>query len=176
MHRIPAAPKLIAVAGGITMLAVFPRPVALAAALVMCLALFPLARLGPRYMWQALRPALVLGAVLTGFHWFTDGLGAAVAPVGQLLVGVVAAGLLVFTTRVTDLVAVLGRLLGPRVELLLALTIRCIPTVTLTVRSTREACWARGQKASPVRVLPTVLVRLIRDADLIGEAIAARGL
>ncbi|MBS4104737.1 energy-coupling factor transporter transmembrane protein EcfT, partial [Tsukamurella paurometabola] len=101
---------------------------------------------------------------------------AAVGPVGQLVVGVLAGNLLVFTTRASDLAALAGRVLGWRVELLVALTIRSIPTVIAVVRQTREAAWARGQRASLVRVLPTVLVRLIRDADLLGEALAARGL
>ncbi|MDF0531788.1 energy-coupling factor transporter transmembrane protein EcfT [Tsukamurella sp. 8F] len=176
IHRIPPGAKLIAVASGITALAFVPRWQLLVAALILILALFPVAQLGPRYAWQAMRPALVLSVVLTAFHWLTDGLGAAVSPVGQLIIGIVAANLLVFTTRVTDLVNVIGRVAGPRVELMLALTIRCIPTVALVVRSTREACWARGQRVSIIRVLPTVLVRLIRDADLVGEALVARGL
>ena len=63
-----------------------------------------------------------------------------------------------------------------RDHLLVALTIRSIPTVIAVVRQTREAAWARGQRASLIRVLPTVLIRLIRDADLLGEALAARGI
>ncbi|MBS4104461.1 energy-coupling factor transporter transmembrane protein EcfT, partial [Tsukamurella paurometabola] len=101
---------------------------------------------------------------------------AAVGPVGQLVVGVLAGNLLVFTTRASDLAVIAGRVLGWRVELLLALTIRSIPSVIAVVRQSREAAWARGQRVSLVRVLPTVLVRLIRDADLLGEALAARGM
>jgi biotin transport system permease protein len=174
VHAAPAPLKLLLVAGLITALAVFPRPVPLAVSLLVVALMFPIARLGPRYLWRALRPALFLGAVLTVFHLVTTGWQAAIGPVGQLLVGVVVANLLVFTTRVSDLVALFGR--WPRVELLLALTIRSIPEVAAVVRQTREAAWARGQRTSVVRVLPTVLVRLIRDADLLGEALSARGL
>ncbi|RDH10951.1 energy-coupling factor transporter transmembrane component T family protein [Tsukamurella pulmonis] len=180
LHRLPAAVKLVAMLALVTFLAIFPRPVPLAVAALAVAALFPVARLGPVYLWRALRPALVFAAVLTAFYilsqGISDGARAAVGPVGQLVVGVLAGNLLVFTTRATDLAALAGRVLGWRVELLVALTIRSIPTVIAVVRQTREAAWARGQRASLIRVLPTVLIRLIRDADLLGEALAARGI
>ena len=176
LHRAPAPAKLATVALLITALAIFPRPVPLAVALVGVALLFPVAGLGPAYLLRALRPGLILGAVLVVFYTVTTGWRFAIGPVGQLLVGVLAANLLVLTTRVADLVALFGRWFGPRVELLLALTIRSIPVVAVAVRQTREAAWARGRRASVVRVLPTVLVRLIRDADLLGEALTARGL
>ncbi|CAM3523320.1 CbiQ family ECF transporter T component [Tsukamurella ocularis] len=180
LHRAPAAAKLLAMLALVTFLAIVPRPVPLAIAAVAVAALFPVARLRPVHLWRALRPALLFSVVLTAFYLLSQGLSdgarAAVGPVGQLVVGVLAGNLLVFTTRATDLAALAGRVLGWRVELLVALTIRSIPTVIAVVRQTREAAWARGQRASLIRVLPTVLVRLIRDADLLGEALAARGL
>jgi biotin transport system permease protein len=180
LHRLPAWSKLVAMLALVTFLAFFPRPVPLAVAAVAVVALYPVARLRPVHLWRAVAPALLFAAVLTGFYLLSqgwpDGARAAIGPVGQLIVGVLAGNLLVFTTRVTDLAALAGRVLGWRVELLVALTIRSIPTVIAIVRQTREAAWARGQRASLVRVLPTVLVRLIRDADLLGEALTARGL
>ncbi|BDD84742.1 cobalt ABC transporter permease [Tsukamurella pulmonis] len=180
LHRLPAAVKLVAMVALVTFLAIFPRPVPLAVAALAVAVLFPVARLGPVYLWRALRPALVFAAVLTAFYLLSqgisDGARAAVGPVGQLVVGVLAGNLLVFTTRATDLAVLAGRVLGWRVELLVALTIRSIPTVIAVVRQTREAAWVRGQRASLIRVLPTVLIRLIRDADLLGEALAARGI
>lgn len=180
VHRLPAWSKLATMLALVTLLAIVPRPVPLAAAAGVVALLFPIARLRPVYLWRAVAPALLFAVMLTGFYLFSRGWpgGArdAVGPVGQLIVGVLAGNLLVFTTRVADLASLAGRVLGWRVELLVALTIRSIPTVIAIVRQTREAAWARGQRASLVRVLPTVLVRLIRDADLLGEALAARGL
>lgn len=176
VHRAPAPAKLLTVAVVITALAFYPRPIPLAVALAVTVGLFPVARLGPRHLWRAVRPALVLGVLLTVFYLVTADPAAAVGPVGQLVVGIAAANLLVFTTRVSELVSLFGHWFGPRVELLLALTIRSIPMVAAAVRQTREAAWARGQRTSVVRILPTVLVRLIRDADLLGEALSARGL
>lgn len=180
LHRIPATAKLIAMLLLVTFLAIFPRPVPLLVAALAVAALFPVAQLRPVFLWRALRPALLFAAVLGAFYLISrgpaDGLRAAIGPVGQLVVGVLAGNLLVFTTKVSDLAWLAGRVLGWRVELLVALTIRSIPTVIAIVRQSREAAWARGQRASLVRVLPTVLVRLIRDADLLGEALVARGL
>lgn len=180
LHRLPAGVKLAAMLVLVTFLALFPRPLPLAVSALVVAALFPVARLRPVHLWRAVRPALVFAAVLTGFYLLSqgwpDGARAAIGPVGQLVVGVLAGNLLVFSTRATDLASLAGRLLGGRVELLVALTIRSIPTVIGIVRQSREAEWARGRRASLVRVLPTVLVRLIRDADLLGEALAARGL
>ncbi|WP_019201663.1 energy-coupling factor transporter transmembrane protein EcfT [Tsukamurella sp. 1534] len=180
LHRLPAGVKLLAMLALVTFLAIVPRPAPLAVSALLVAALFPVARLRPVHLWRALRPALLFAAVLTGFYLVSrgwpDGARAAIGPVGQLIVGVLAGNLLVFTTRATDLASLAGRLLGWRVELLIALTVRSIPAVIAIVRQSREAEWARGRRASLVRVLPTVLIRLVRDADLLGEALAARGL
>ncbi|MBS4101358.1 energy-coupling factor transporter transmembrane protein EcfT, partial [Tsukamurella paurometabola] len=103
LHRTPAAVKLVAMLALVTFLAILPRPVPLAVSALVVAALFPVARLRPVHLWRALRPALVFAVVLTAFYLLSQGLSdgarAAVGPVGQLVVGVLAGNLLVFTTR-----------------------------------------------------------------------------
>jgi biotin transport system permease protein len=104
---------------------------------------------------------------------------------GGLLVSVALAGLVTLTTRVTDMLDALMRVLGPvqrvgvdpaRIALLLALTIRCVPMLAAIVTSVREAQVARGAGRNPLALAVPVVVRTLRAADALGEALTARGL
>jgi len=102
-----------------------------------------------------------------------------------MYIAVLIAGLLTLTTQVSAMLALFERLLLPlarfgvnpwKVSLVLALTIRCIPSVSRAVSISRDAWQARGLGRPSFRLITPVLVRLIRDSEAIGDAIAARGL
>jgi biotin transport system permease protein len=85
---------------------------------------------------------------------------------------------------VIDLLDVIARVLGParaigvdpdRVALLLALTIRAVPVIAATLDEARDARRARGLEHSTRALVTPVVVRTIRHADRVGEALAARG-
>jgi biotin transport system permease protein len=108
-----------------------------------------------------------------------------VVVVGQLLVLVLLAALVTLTTRVLAMVATFEWVLSPlarvgvhadRVGLVLALTVRCVPLVAQTYQQAREAQRARGLEWSAVALVVPLIVRLLKKADAIGEALAARGL
>jgi biotin transport system permease protein len=89
------------------------------------------------------------------------------------------------TTRVVDLLEVLEWLLGPfrrlgvdpeRVALVLALAIRAVPVVAGLAGQVRDAQRARGLTASPRAYAVPLVVRSLRHADALGEALVARGL
>ncbi|WP_279582507.1 energy-coupling factor transporter transmembrane component T [Fodinicola feengrottensis] len=94
------------------------------------------------------------------------------------------AGLLTLTTRTTELVATVEKLLQPlrrfgadptRLGLLVALTLRSVPVLAEIASDIREAQRARGIAWS-VRgfVLPFV-IRTLRRTESLGEALVARG-
>ena len=62
-----------------------------------------------------------------------------------------------------------------RVALLLALTIRAVPVIAATLQEARDARRARGLERSTRALVTPVVVRTIRHADRVGEALAARG-
>jgi biotin transport system permease protein len=122
---------------------------------------------------------------LLPFQWWTAGWRAAFVVVGTIVVAVGGASLVSLTTRVTDLLDVITRLLQParaigvdpdRVALLLALTIRAVPVIAATLHESRDARRARGLEHSTRALVTPVVVRTIRHADRVGEALAARGI
>ena len=185
LHRLPAGVKLGALAVAALLLSLAPKdPLTSALCLVAVLALYPLARL----------PWAVLGAELCRLRWLVLVLGAALWIFGsaQLAWGsttrVVAvallASLLTLTTRMGALLAVLRCLLHPlrrvgvdaeAVALTVSLRITMIPVVAGFAAQITEAARARGTRLGARAAVP-LLVRTLRHADAVGEALGARGL
>ena len=97
---------------------------------------------------------------------------------------VLLAALVTLTTRTTDLVdaVVAGcrplqvlRIDPERIGLVIALGIRCVPVVIGLAEEVRDAQRARGLGASPRAFAVPLLVRSLRHADALGEALTARG-
>ena len=185
MHRVPAGAKLVAlvVVGVVSVL--LDRPWQVGVALLLVLATYAVAGLGPRAVLGQLRPLVWIGAFTAGFHLVVNGWERAVVVVGALAVLVLLAALVTLTTRTTDLVdaVVAGcrplRLLRvdpERIGLMIALGIRCVPVVIGLAEEVRDAQRARGLTASPRAFAVPLIVRSLRHADSLGEALMARGL
>ncbi|HEY9375504.1 MAG TPA: energy-coupling factor transporter transmembrane protein EcfT [Jiangellaceae bacterium] len=183
LHRTPASAKLVGLLVLLATTLMLSSPVAIALAGIATAALYATAGLAGAITAQ-LRPMrwLVLG--LFGLQVLTAGWVPAVVVTGRLVVAVVLAGLVTLTTRVVDLLDVLERVLRPmrrigvdseRVALMLALAIRAVPVVAGLAGEVRDAQRARGI-ASPRAFAVPFVVRSLRHADGLGEALAARGL
>lgn len=138
----------------------------------------------PDFLAQV-RPLRWIVLMLLPFHWWNAGISAAIEITGDLVLLVAAAGVVSSTTRMTDMLDTLVRALAPcrrlgldpdRVALLLALTIRAVPVVADFAQEVRDAHRARGQERSTRAFVTPVVIRTIRHADQVGEALAARGL
>ncbi|MFF2391296.1 energy-coupling factor transporter transmembrane component T family protein [Nocardia sp. NPDC058114] len=185
LHRMPAGVKLALLLVSILAMTVFvrgPLAVLVAAALVACL--FALARVSWRVAFAQVRPVLWMTAIIGVFQLLTTSPARAVVVCGVLLVSVALAALVTVTTRVSAMLDALTRALGPlrrvgvnpeRVSLLLALAIRCVPLLAQIVHDVGEARRARGVSWSATALVTPVLVRALRTADAMGEALAARG-
>ncbi len=185
LHRLPAGVKLLAmVAVGVG--SVFlDRPWQVAVTLSGVLLLYAVAGLSPRVVAGQVRPLLWLLGLTAVFHVVVNGWERAVMVVGVLTALVLLASLVTLTTRTTDLVdaVVAGcrplRLLRvdpDRIGLVIALGIRCVPVVIGLAEEVRDAQRARGLGASPRAFAVPLLVRSLRHADALGEALTARGL
>lgn len=184
LHRSRPGPKLLALLLLTTVLIVLPRPLVVTACAAVVVVVAFVAGLGLRGLGRLLRPLLWLVLVLTPLQAWLAGWERAYVVVGGLVVAVTAAGIVSATTRVADMTDALTTGLGPlrrvgvdpdRVALVLALTLRAIPVVTDALRLVREARRARGMRLSPDTLLAPLLIRTIRHADRVGEALAARG-
>jgi len=152
---------------------------------VLVAGLYGLGGFGPRTLAAQVWPLRWFVLCLLPFQWWTAGWQVAVTVVGTLVVAVAGAALVSLTTRVTDLLDVIERMLGParavgvdpeRVALLLALTIRAVPVIAGTLHEARDARRARGLERSTRALVTPIVVRTIRHADRVGEALAARGI
>jgi biotin transport system permease protein len=184
VHRTPAGLKLLLLlACGVGSL-LLRKPWQVAVALLVVLTLYAIAGLQPRLLARQLRPLLWIGLFTAVFHMLVNGWQRAVVVVGVLAVLVLLAALVTLTTRTTDLVDAVVTACRPlrivrvdpeRVGLLIALGIRCVPVVLGLAEEVRDAQRARGLTASPRAFAVPLLVRSLRHADALGEALTARG-
>ncbi|GHF53687.1 biotin transport system permease protein [Amycolatopsis bartoniae] len=184
LHRTPAGPKLLGLLLAITGVLLTSVPAGIAAELAVTAALYPAARVPWRILWQHTRVLLPFLVLVAGFQLLTAGWERAVVIGGQLLVSVLLAGLVTVTTRVSAMLALFEKLARPldrvgvssqRIALTLALTMRCIPMVAQAWQASSDAYRARGLRRGSWRVVVPVIVRLLRSAESLGDAITARG-
>ncbi|MBD0293404.1 MAG: energy-coupling factor transporter transmembrane protein EcfT [Jiangellaceae bacterium] len=184
LHRLPAGAKLAGVLVALAVTIALDSPVQVTAGCAGAVLLFASAGLlpaAPAQVW----PMRWLLAALTAFQVLTAGWAAAVVVTGRIVVAVLLAGLVTLTTRVVELLEVFERVLRPlrrlgidpgRVSLVLALAIRAVPVVAGFATEVHDAQRARGLRGSPRAYAVPLVVRSLRHADALGEALAARGL
>jgi len=184
LHRSGAGVKLLGLLVFSTALVVWRLPVMVLVCLCVVVVLYGVGGFGIRTFAAPVWPLRWFVLFLLPFQWWTAGWQAAVGIVGTLVLAVLGAGLVSLTTRVTDLLDVVTRLLQParavgvdpdRVALLLTLTIRAVPVIAGTLQEARDARRARGLERSTRALVTPVVVRTIRHADRVGDALAARG-
>ncbi|MFC4374649.1 energy-coupling factor transporter transmembrane component T family protein [Nocardia halotolerans] len=185
LHRLPAGIKLALLMVAIVATAVFVRtPLGVAGVAVVVAGLFALARISWRVALAQIRPVLWMMLIIGAFQLLTTSPARAVVVCGVLLVSVSLAALVTVTTRVSAMLDALTTALTPlrrvgvdpeRVSLLLALAIRCVPLLAGIVHDVAQARRARGVSWSATALVTPVLVRALRTADAMGDALAARG-
>ncbi|TFF21721.1 energy-coupling factor transporter transmembrane protein EcfT [Jiella endophytica] len=183
LHRMAAGWKLLALLVAGTLVFLVESPFAALAALLAVLVLYRLAGFGLRLAMAQLRPvAIVLAILFLAQLWLASPAVAALF-VTRLAALVLAAALVTLTTRTSDLVDAIERGLAPlsrlgvdvaKVSLSLSLAIRFIPAVGQIAAEIREAQIARGQRPNPLTLVAPLIVRLLKMADEIAEAIDAR--
>jgi biotin transport system permease protein len=184
VHRLGAAPKLVLLllAGAGSVFLDEPWQVGAAAAAVT--GGYLAAGLSPWELLRQARPLLWVLLVVGVFHAVVDGWERAVVVAGVILVLVLIAALVTLTTRTSDLVDALVGAMRPlrrvgvdpeRIGLLLALSIRSVFVVIGIAEEVRDAQRARGLGGSPRAYAVPLVIRSLRHADELGEALVARG-
>ena len=184
LHRMPAGGKLLAMLLAIVGIVLLNAPWQLGVASLVVVAGFALARIPARVAWSQLWPMRWFLLFIAIFQVIFTGWERALMTCGTLLLTVAIAALITLTTRVTEMLDVCQRLLRPlrrfgvdpdRAGLVLALTIRCIPLMVEIVGAVSQARKARGAGFSLRALVVPSVVRALRRADAIGDALAARG-
>ena len=187
LHRAPAGLKLLLLAVAVVLTVRIHTPVQAGLALVGVLVLFTAVGMPPVVTLAQFRPLRWIVVFLLVFQLVFTGWERALTGVGVLLVNVGLAALVTLTTRVSAMLDLARRLLGPfrrfgvdpdRVGLLLALAIRCVPLVSGIVGDVLQARKARGVtglRNSALALAAPAVVRALRTADSLGDALKARG-
>ncbi|MCP4394089.1 MAG: energy-coupling factor transporter transmembrane protein EcfT [Alphaproteobacteria bacterium] len=195
IHKIPASVKLAATAiAGIFIFATNDLIILPSILFAVILAFFA-AKIPVINIWKQLRPALIMGLVLLGFHLICSDdyiTGCAVALRVASLIAF--ATLITLTTKASEMIAAFEkfitfiskplRLIGIKINaetisFMLSITIRFIPVLFHILREVMEAQKARGCSIRSITgikatIIP-LMIRTLRSADELSDAIEARG-
>lgn len=185
LHRMtPGGKLLILIAVGVASVWLQKDWRVVVAAAVVSVSLYLLAGFGPLIAWQQVKPMFFILGFTAAFHVIITGWRAAISITGMILVLVLMAALVTLTTRTTALIDTIVRALRPlerfgldpdRVGMALLLGMRCVPLVSQMAGQVREAQIARTGAFSVRAFAVPLIVRALRDADAMGEALVARG-
>lgn len=184
-HKLPAGPKmavlcvfsagLFGIAGGLPMLF---AAAAVAGLVLTCGVAFA------QTSARMLKPLWPFVLIVTLWHlWLRDPSGGAII-ILRLIAAVAAANFVTMTTRLSDMIDVLTRIirplsvvgLSPRIfGLAVALVIRFIPVMLLRVQTITESWRARSARRPGWRILVPALLAALDDAEYVAEALRARG-
>lgn len=184
LHRMSAGGKLAGMLVAVVAVALLTQWWQLSIAAVIVGAGYAAARIPVRTAWAQLSALKYLIPILAVLQVWLAGWPTAVRVCGVIVLAVAIAALVTLTTRVSQMLDALLVVLRPlrllrvdtdRIALLLAVTIRCIPLVAGIVNTVTEARKARGLGFSVVALGAPVMIRSLRAADALGDALIARG-
>ncbi|MFD2419401.1 energy-coupling factor transporter transmembrane component T family protein [Amycolatopsis pigmentata] len=176
LHRAPAGAKFVVLLALATAVFALRSPWWLGGICVAVALGYVLGRISLRRCGQVVRSLGGLAAFLFLFQWWLLGLEPAVVACLRIVAALGAANLFTLTTRVGDVVSTVERVTrSERLGLLVGLTLRAITALSAIATEVREAAQARGAGRSVVAFAVPFLIRTLRHADELGEALAARG-
>jgi biotin transport system permease protein len=184
-HRIPAAPKLAALAvATVVLLPITALPVLCGAAALTATAYLSQGRLFARYGLRLLRPLIPFLAVLAAWHGIAGDLAAGAGVALKMLTAVALANIVTVTTRLDDMIAVVEHLAKPLARLglqphvlavAIGLVIRFVPVLSVKTNTLFEAWRARSPRRPGWRLVLPVALLALDDAEQVAEALRARG-
>lgn len=142
------------------------------------------ARIPAHYVARRCLPFLAMMALFFVAHVILTSVETGLVTVTRFAIMILLGLLLAMTTRLSDLVATLERLLAPlrvfgvnpeKAGLVLSMTIRFIPLVGEIYREIAAAQKARGLERNVLALMIPLFVRLLQRADTISDALTARG-
>jgi biotin transport system permease protein len=184
IHTLAPGVKMLALAlWALALIAVDDWRV-LAAVLTAVLCLFVVARLPAREVVAQLRPVLFLALFFFAVHALLVSWQSGLVTVLRFTILISLAVVITLTTRVSDMVDALESALRPlrfiginpaKISLMISLAIRFVPLLIDLVREIRAAQQARGLERSVTAVAVPLIVKTLRMASVLTDAIEARG-
>ncbi|MCL2784696.1 MAG: energy-coupling factor transporter transmembrane protein EcfT [Propionibacteriaceae bacterium] len=183
IHRTPAWVKLLMLAILGTTAMLISSAIILGAGLALIALGYITARVPWRLVWRISRMVVLFVGLIAAVQWLFMSAHSGLVVGLRITILVTAANLLTLTTSMTDLISAVETWLKPlmrvgvrpdRVGIAIALTLRFIPVLIEQGRCIREAQAARGVKARFTYLVP-LIIRTLRMADGVGEALEVRG-
>ncbi len=184
LHRAPAGPSFVVVLLFAAGTVALDDPWWLAGACVLVALGYVVAGIRLRRILPLLRMLALLAGLILIIQWWLIGPREAAVACLRIVAAVGAANLFTLVTKVDDLVGAIERALGPlrrfgvdpeRVGVVVGLTVQAVGTLAGIAGQVREAARARGAERSLIAFALPFVVRTLRYADELGEALAARG-
>jgi len=184
VHTLPAGAKLLVlfvVGTGAFFVSSMAILGAVLGAVLLC---YLVARIPWRVAGRQMFTIMPFMSIIFGLQLILTGSISAVLVAGRILVLVLLANLITFTTSTSTMVSTVESILGPFrrfgvrpeiVGLVVAITIRFIPVIKEQADQVRDAQRARGIPWSTA-FLTSLLIKTLRLADGLGEALDARGI
>ncbi|MEP2724331.1 energy-coupling factor transporter transmembrane protein EcfT [Roseibium sp.] len=183
IHRLHAGVKLSSLVVVGTAVFLLNEWLYLAAVLLATVALYFVARIPLKVAYAQLRPVLYLLAIIFIVQSLFDHWTMGVTVALRFLCLILFASLITLTTRVSEMVDVIESAMQPftpfgvnpaKTSLAISLAIRFLPVIAQKFHDVREAQNARGLGGSIVATAVPLIVRTLRMANDIAEALDAR--
>lgn len=184
MHRLPVGVKLcllIIISTGLFFITAWPL---MCVALCIVLILYKVTKIPSKTLIAQIKPALWLCLFLFAAQSFFNHWEVGVLVSVRLMTLLLLASLLTLTTRMSDMIDTLQASLGwltwfhinpAKVSLAISLTLRFIPVISRITEEVREAQKARGLEKSLIALAIPVIIRTLKSADDVADAITSRG-
>lgn len=186
LHQLSASRKLLFIIIFIIVTSVVATtPTRGLIACAVAAAFYVVASIPPRVAFSQLWPPLIILVPLAAFQWWARDFDYALTMFLTLFASMLIAFLLTLTSTVNEIMESVETSLAPlkrfgvpvdNITLAMSLTIRLIPLMFATVGEVLDARKARGAGFSITAFGTPVLIRSIRRARAIGEALQARGM
>ncbi|WP_339860878.1 energy-coupling factor transporter transmembrane protein EcfT [Thalassospira alkalitolerans] len=183
LHRAQAGLKvlaLIALGTGVFLISDWP---VLGSVLITVLALYPVSGFGPKILWAQIKPMIWLLILFFAVQLWLNDWQAGLVVILRLAGIVLFAGLVTLTTKTSDMLAALERALMPlarfgvnpeKVSLAFSMVLRFIPVIAHVGHEIRDAQRARGLDKSIIALIVPLIIRTLKMADDVADAIEAR--
>lgn len=183
LHRAAAGSKILAMVALGTGVFLIPDWPVVTIVLATVLLLYPIAGFGPRILWAQIKPVLWLLLIFFAAQLWLADWQAGLLVVSRIAAIVLFASLVTLTTKTSDLLASLERAMQPlrpigvnpeKVSLAISMVLRFIPVIAQVAGEIRDAQRARGLDRSIVAMVVPLIIRTLKMADDVADAIDAR--
>ncbi|RCK35767.1 cobalt ABC transporter permease [Thalassospira xiamenensis] len=183
LHRAAAGLKVLALVLLGTGVFLIPDLPVLAGVLVTVFVLYPVSGFGAGILWAQIRPILWLLVLFFAVQLWLNDWQAGLVVIFRLAAIVSFAGLVTLTTRTSDMLAALERAMRPlarfgvnpeKVSLAFSMVLRFIPVIAQIGHEIRDAQRARGLDKSVLALVVPLIIRTLKTADDVADAIDAR--